>query len=144
MAAPKNPALTQRMRPPDVGRAAGDAHHRTRLEHVDIRIEHAESDRAGDTAGVAFVLEEVRNEDALKYVVGADRRIELHRIHRTNVHARGAFQRLAPVTFIRIHVGRYRACPTSAAYLKLLSPGTKPNSDRQFPRVSTLRQSINM
>ena len=25
MAAPKNPALTHRMRPPDVGRAAGDA-----------------------------------------------------------------------------------------------------------------------
>lgn len=30
MAAPNNPALTHRMWPPDVGRAAGGAHHRAR------------------------------------------------------------------------------------------------------------------
>ena len=38
MAAPKNPALTHRMRPPDVDCAAGGAHHRARLDHVNLGV----------------------------------------------------------------------------------------------------------
>ncbi len=36
MAAPKNPALTHRMRPPDVGRATGGAHRRA--VHVEVVV----------------------------------------------------------------------------------------------------------
>ena len=57
MAAPKNPALAHRMRPPDDGRAATRAHHRARLEHVNLEVAHAEPDRAGDVEDTGHVAD---------------------------------------------------------------------------------------
>ncbi len=49
MAAPKNPALADRVRAPDVGRPAAGADPRARLEDVDLGVAHAETDRAVKT-----------------------------------------------------------------------------------------------